>query len=165
MKPPIPGIDRPEVVLANDLLVGKAFVGPRVAVLGGGMVGAEAAEYLADRRREVTIIEMLDSIATDMPATPRAYLLQRLQQLGVRIITGAKVEAITDDGVLVNRNGQRTMVEGFSNYALAMGSKSNDDLVSELSGVLQDLHVAGDARQVARIVDATAQAAEAALQL
>jgi NADPH-dependent 2,4-dienoyl-CoA reductase/sulfur reductase-like enzyme len=165
VKPPIPGIDRPQVVLANDILVGKAFVGPRVAVLGGGMVGAETAEYLADRRREVTIIEMLDSIAADMPATPRAYLLHRLQQLGVQVITGAKVEAITDDGVLVNRDGQHSIVEGFSNYALAMGSMPNDDLLSELTGVVQDLYVAGDVRQVARIVDATSQAAEAALLL
>jgi pyruvate/2-oxoglutarate dehydrogenase complex dihydrolipoamide dehydrogenase (E3) component len=163
VEPQFPGADRPEVVQAKDVLVGKSFVGPRVAVIGGGMVGAETAEYLADRRREVTIIEMQDAIATDMPATPRAYLVHRLRQLGVCIMAGAKVEAISEYGVMVSHNGLHTMIEGFSSYVLAMGSRSNDTLFSELSGEIANLHIVGDAKKVARIVDATSQAAEAAL--
>ncbi|MGD8463682.1 MAG: FAD-dependent oxidoreductase [Anaerolineae bacterium] len=162
-RPPIPGIDRPEVVQAKDVLTGKAFVGPKVAVLGGGMVGAETAEYLADRRRDVTLIEMLDSIAGDMPRIPRPYLLHRLGQLGVHMITGAQAEAITDEGVLVNLGGQRQMLEGFSSIVLATGSKPTDELAAELKDVVQEIYIVGDARQVARISDATAQAAEAAL--
>jgi 2,4-dienoyl-CoA reductase-like NADH-dependent reductase (Old Yellow Enzyme family)/thioredoxin reductase len=163
--PPIPGVERPEVVQAKDVLMGKAFVGPRVAVLGGGMVGSETAEYLADRRREVTVIEMLDTIASDMPGKARFFLMQRLEQLGVKMITGAKVEAITDYGVLVNMDGQRQMVDGFQSIVLAMGSTPNDELVEELKGVVKELYVVGDAKQVARLVDATAQAADVALKI
>jgi len=162
---PIPGIDRPEVVQAKDVLTGKAFVGPKVAVLGGGMVGAETAEYLADHRRDVTIIEMLDAVAGDMPKTPRAYLMQRFEQFGVKIITGARVEAISDYGVLVNIDGQQHMVDGFSNIVLATGSKPVNDLAKALKDVVKELYVVGDAREVARIADATAQAAEAALKV
>ena len=162
---PIPGINRPEVVQAKDVLTGKAFVGPKVAVLGGGMVGSETAEYLADHHRDVTLIEMLDVIAGDMPRVPRAYLMHRLEQYGVQVITGARVEAITDQGVLVNIDGQRQMVEGFSNIVLATGSKSTDGLVEELEGIVSELHVVGDAREVGRISDATAQAAKAALEV
>jgi 2,4-dienoyl-CoA reductase-like NADH-dependent reductase (Old Yellow Enzyme family)/thioredoxin reductase len=164
-RPPIPGIERPEVVQAKDVLLRKAFVGPKVAVLGGGMVGAETAEYLADRRREVTIIEMLEEIAGDMPSTMRDYLMHRLGQYGVKIITGAKVEAITDHGVLLDIGGRQQMADGFSSIVLALGSKPTDDLAKELKGVVEELYVVGDARQVARVVDATAQAAEAALQV
>jgi len=164
-RPSIPGIKRPGVVQAKDVLVGRAFVGPKVAVLGGGMVGAETAEYLADRRRDVTIIEVLDTIATDMPATPRAYLMQRLRQLGVKTITGAKVEAITEHGVLVNIDGQPQMVNGFSSIVLALGSKPADQLIEELKGEVKELYVIGDAKRVGRIVDATAQAADVALQI
>jgi len=104
---PIPGIDRPEVVQAKDVLTGRAFVGTKVAVLGGGMVGSETAEYLADHHRDVTVVEMLDAIAADMPRVPRAYLLHRLAQYGVEIVTGAKAEAITELGILVTIDGQR----------------------------------------------------------
>jgi NADPH-dependent 2,4-dienoyl-CoA reductase/sulfur reductase-like enzyme len=164
-RPPIPGADRPEVVQAKDVLTGKAFVGPKVAVLGAGMVGSETAEYLGDHRREVTLIEMLDTIAADMPRIPRPYMLHRLGQFGVECITGAKAEAITDDGVLVNRDGAMELLEGFSNIVLATGSKSTDGLVEQLDGVVAELYVVGDARQVARISDATSQAAEAALKV
>lgn len=162
-RPPIPGSDRPEVVQAKDVLTGKAFVGPKVAVLGGGMVGSETAEYLADHHRDVTIIEMLDRIANDMPRIPRPYIMHRLEQLGVRMVTGAQAEAITDEGILVKIGNQRQMLEGFSSIVLATGSKPTDSLAEELDGLVQEIYVVGDARQVARISDATSQAAEAAL--
>jgi 2,4-dienoyl-CoA reductase-like NADH-dependent reductase (Old Yellow Enzyme family)/thioredoxin reductase len=160
---PIPGIDRPEVVQAKDVLTRRAFVGPKVVVLGGGMVGAETAEYLADYERDVTIIEMLDDIAADMPSNPRGYLLHRLGQLGARIVTGARAEAILDEGVLVEIDGKKQVIGPFTNIVLATGSNPTNELVEELKGVVDELYVVGDARQVARISDATSQAAEAAL--
>jgi NADH dehydrogenase FAD-containing subunit len=111
----------------------------------------------------VTIIEMLDQVAADMPAVPRSYLMRRLEQLGAKFVTGAKVEAITDIGVLVDRDGQKLMLEGFSTIVLALGSKSNNDLATVLSDLVDAVYVVGDAKQVARIVDATAQAAEVAM--
>jgi pyruvate/2-oxoglutarate dehydrogenase complex dihydrolipoamide dehydrogenase (E3) component len=162
---PIPGIHRPEVVQAKDVLTGKAFVGPKVAVLGGGMVGSETAEYLADHRREVTIIEQLDTIAGDMPRIPRPYIMHRLEQYGVEFVTGAKAEAITDAGVLVNIGGSYRVLGGFSSIVLATGSKPTDELVEELKDEVSEVYVVGDARQVARISDATSQAAEAALKV
>lgn len=165
LRPLLPGFDRPEVVQAKDVLTGKAFVGSKVAVLGGGMVGAETAEYLADRHRDVTLIEMLDRIAGDMPRVPRTYLMHRLAQLGVQCITGARAEAITDHGVVVNVNGRSQLLEGFTNIVLAMGSQPANELAEELNGEVPELYIIGDARQVARIADATAQAAEVALKI
>jgi 2,4-dienoyl-CoA reductase-like NADH-dependent reductase (Old Yellow Enzyme family)/thioredoxin reductase len=164
-RPPIPGVDRPEVVQAKDVLTGRAFVGTRVAVLGGGMVGSETAEYLADHHRDVTVVEMLDAIAADMPRVPRAYLLHRLAQYGVEIVTGAKAEAITDHGIVVSVDGQQRLLPGFTNVVLATGSAPTNHLVEALKGEVDELYVVGDARQVARIADATAQAAEAALRV
>jgi len=163
--PPIPGIDRPEVVQAKDVLTRKAFVGPRVAVLGGGTVGCETAEYLADDHREVTIVEMLDDVAKDMPKVPRAYIMRRLEQFDVKILTETKALSINDFGLLVEANGAKRVLESFSNVVLATGSTPNDSLASELAGVVPELHVIGDAKEVSRICDATAAAAEAALSL
>lgn len=129
------------------------------------MVGAETAEYLADHHREVTIIEMLDRVADDMPRIPRPYLVHRLNQLGVEIITGAKVEAITDYGVLINKAGMVDMVDGFSSIVLALGSRPVDELADELKDLVEELFIVGDARQVARIAEATSQSAEAALAI
>jgi 2,4-dienoyl-CoA reductase (NADPH2) len=45
--PPIPGIDSPKVVLANDLSDEEISVGKKVVILGGGLVGCESAVHLA----------------------------------------------------------------------------------------------------------------------
>ncbi len=47
--PDIPGIDRPNVVTAQDVLSGKAKVGQNVVIIGGGMVGCETGHYLAEQ--------------------------------------------------------------------------------------------------------------------
>jgi 2,4-dienoyl-CoA reductase-like NADH-dependent reductase (Old Yellow Enzyme family)/thioredoxin reductase len=137
--PHIPGIDRPEVVTARDVLTGRAFVGPRVAVLGGGQVAAETAEYLADRHREVTIVEMLDTIAGDMPHKARFWLMKRLEQLGVKMMSRTRVEAITEHGLLVGVKRRKIMLEGFTNYVLAMGSQPDDELAQQLEGLVPEL--------------------------
>jgi pyruvate/2-oxoglutarate dehydrogenase complex dihydrolipoamide dehydrogenase (E3) component len=153
------------VVNAWDVLTGRAFVGPRVAVLGGGQVAVETAEYLADRHRDVAVIEMLDTIAGDMPGKSRFWLMKRLNQFGVRMIPGARVEAVTEHGVLVSVGGRKEMLEGFTNVVLAMGSQPNDELARQLEGVVSKLYRVGDARQVANLAEATGQAAEVALAI
>jgi NADH dehydrogenase FAD-containing subunit len=111
------------------------------------------------------VIEMLDTIAGDMPRVPRTYLLHRLEQLGVKILVGARVEAISDLGILVNVGSRQRLIEGFTSIVLATGSRPVNGLAEELKSVVKQLYVVGDAREVARIADATAQAAEAALSL
>jgi 2,4-dienoyl-CoA reductase-like NADH-dependent reductase (Old Yellow Enzyme family)/thioredoxin reductase len=164
-RPPVDGLDRPEVVQAWDVLTGKAFVGPKVAVVGGGTVGCETAEYLADRHREVTVIEMLDTLAADMPKVPHAYLMHRLDQLGVELLTETQVVALNDLGILVEHDGAKRLLEGFSNVVIAAGSTPNDDLAEKLRPLVPELYIIGDAREVSRIYDATAAAAEAAMAL
>ena len=62
-------------------------------------------------------------------------------------------------------NGRSRLLEGFTNVVLAMGSKPATELAEELRGEVKELYLVGDARQVARIADATAQAAEVALKI
>ena len=63
---PIPGLADCGYVTAQDLLLGKTAAGRRALVVGGGMVGCEAAEYLAERGHQVAIVEMKDVIAADV---------------------------------------------------------------------------------------------------
>ena len=61
--PRIPGIDSVNVADAWKVLAGEQQVYGTVAVIGGGMVGCETAEYLAARGCKVSVIEMMDKIA------------------------------------------------------------------------------------------------------
>ena len=55
---PIPGINDTGVIHAGDLLDGKASVGKKVLVVGGGMVGCEVADFLGELGHEVSVIEL-----------------------------------------------------------------------------------------------------------
>ncbi|MDR1573953.1 MAG: FAD-dependent oxidoreductase, partial [Clostridiales Family XIII bacterium] len=66
--PPIPGIDNPKVVVANDLSEDGISIGQNVVILGGGLVGCEASVHLAQEGKKVTVVEMLPGVAADANA-------------------------------------------------------------------------------------------------
>lgn len=97
--PPIQGADQDFVVAAHDVLLGKTEPGNRVVVIGGGLVGAEAADMLGQQCEQVTIIEMLPQIMKDGEAAPTKYMKERFFQNGVQIHTSTKLLEIGDHTV------------------------------------------------------------------
>ncbi len=93
--PPIQGINNSNVCDAWEILSGKQQVYGKVAVIGGGMVGCETAEYLAERGAEVSIIEMLDTIAKGESNTILPTLMENYQKYHVKQYTGHTVKEIT----------------------------------------------------------------------
>ena len=161
----IPGIDKERVVTAPDVLGQKVFVGKTVAVLGGGEVGCETADFIAESGSEVTVIEMLEDIALDSNPFIRPFLLDRLTQSGVKKITGARVKEITDDGVVVVKNGQEETISGVDSIVLAMGAKSVNEIADLIRGKVAEVHVIGDAKEPRRAVEAIAEGAEIARKI
>lgn len=93
--PPIPGRELANVVDSWSVLAGTAEVYGKVAVIGGGMVGCETAELLADEGCEVSVVEMLDSIAADEGPTIKPTLFEHFEARGVKQFTQHKVLEIT----------------------------------------------------------------------
>ena len=95
--PPIPGKNGPNVADAWAVLAGEQQVYGRVAVIGGGMVGCETAEYLAGHGCKVSIVEMMDKIAAGESTTILPTLMENYKTLGVEQYPGHTVKAITMD--------------------------------------------------------------------
>lgn len=144
--PNIPGADRPNVVTAHDVLSGKVNTGNSVVVVGGGCVGAETANQLANYLKGVTIIEMLDAIAGDEIVVPRWDLLEDLDRNKVRICTKTTVDEITDAGVKVS--GAVNEVIPCDTVVLAVGAKPVLGLADALKKEGYDVRVIGDAAKV-----------------
>jgi len=141
------------VIFPGDVLCEKADVGDTVVIMGGGLVGAETAEFLACRNRHVSIIEMLDKICADMPMFARDDLLRRLRSMGVNMLTQTKVDRIDRDTVVLNRNGERQRLRA-DTVVVATGSKANRELAEKLKGVITEVHVIGDCQEPRRIFEA-----------
>jgi len=147
------GVKGGNIVTANDALAGVAAVGKRVVVVGGGMVGAETAEFLAERGKKVTVLEMLGRIGVDMVPMAIMLLYRRLKELGVVMLTNAKVEETREDSVVYEKDGKKQTVEADS-VVLAMGSTPNLGLMKALEGKVAKLYAIGDAKEPSNVLNA-----------
>ncbi|WP_337552418.1 oxidoreductase, partial [Anaerotignum faecicola] len=86
---PIPGINDTGVIHAGDLLDGKASVGKKVLVVGGGMVGCEVADFLGELGHEVSVIELRDQLGPDVIPEHRKFLMKDFEAYKVQGVTGA----------------------------------------------------------------------------
>lgn len=149
------------------MLEGKAPVGRKVLVVGGGMVGCEAAEFLAERGHEVGIIEMKDVIASDVTPENRRYMFENFRNHQVLLMPSAKVEQFYVDGVDYTRSdGTAGSLRGYDNVVLAMGSRSNAALKETAEALAAQVFVIGEAaRAPGNAVLATGDALDAALAI
>ena len=154
-KPDIPGADKPFVLSARAVLDGKETAA-KVAIVGGGLVGCETAEFLQKQGKQVTIIEMLDEIAGKMVYAQKTILEARLKAAGVTIITGAKCKEITDTGVtVVTKSGEKLHIEAGS-VVIAVGDRPCKFHEHELRGAVHELYTAGDCVKPEGIAEAVA---------
>lgn len=96
---PVSGADGANVVSSWDVLAGKSEVAGRVAVIGGGLVGCECAEYLAEHGCKVSVVEMLDKIAAGESATVLPTLMEGYERLGVEQHPSTKLVSIDATGI------------------------------------------------------------------
>jgi len=152
--PEIPGVHKEKVVTAIDVLLGRKKAGESVVVLGGGSIGCETALYLAQQGKRLTIVEVLDSVASNMFTVNRMHLLKLLADTDVRILTGTKVLEIADEGVtIVGKDGKRNTLEA-DTVVLAVGFKSNYSLLEALKEKVPEVYAIGDCVEPRKVLNA-----------
>lgn len=181
--PSIEGVDQPQVHQAWDVLEGKVNVGKRVVIIGGGAVGVETAIDLAQRgtldgedlkfllvnqveppehlrelcikgTKEVTLIEMLDSIGKDIGKSTHWTMMRDMKIFGVKHFTRTKALKISEEGVYVDMKGEKKLLPADS-VVLAAGSESVNSLAKDLEEANIPYKVIGDANKVALAINAT----------
>ena len=165
---PIPGLADCGYINAEDMLTGKRNVGKKVLIVGGGMVGAEAAEHLVERGHQCDIVEMKPVVGEDIMPEPRKYIMASLEHHKVGQITNAKVSEFFTDGVRYTStvDGTEGELRGYDNIVLAMGYRSNNPLEEPLKALVPQVFVIGEARQApGNSMIATGDALNAALAI
>ena len=143
--PRIPGIDSVNVADAWRVLAGEQQVYGTVAVIGGGMVGCETAEYLAARGCKVSVIEMMDKIAAGESTTILPTLLENYKTYGVEQYPSHKVKEFRMDAVVCeNKDGAEVTIP-CDYIVLAMGARSNEFDAAALEAASIPVYSIGDA--------------------
>ena len=143
--PRIPGIDSVNVADAWKVLAGEQQVYGTVAVIGGGMVGCETAEYLAARGCKVSVIEMMDKIAAGESTTILPTLMENYKTYGVEQYPSHKVKEFRMDAVVCeNKDGAEVTIP-CDYIVLAMGARSNEFDAASLEAASIPVYSIGDA--------------------
>lgn len=162
--PPIPGIENARQAL--DIYPNFDWVGERVIMIGGGLVGCEAGLHLAKNGRKVTIVEMQDSVAPEAYPMHRVALLDEMAKL-VTTLTSAKCTQIGAHSVeIVDANGTATTLEA-DTVLFALGMKARRAETEALKAACPGLEVyeIGDCVTTGKVYDANRQGYETALKL
>ena len=134
LAPPIPGLGLPNVRAFRDIADAEAMIaaaqrGRRAVVIGGGLLGLEAAWGLKRRGMAVTLVHVMPTLMERQLDVAAGELLRRdLEARGIAILTNSQTEEIVGDkraAALLLADGRRIPADF---VVLAVGIRPNIDL-------------------------------------
>lgn len=163
LRPPIKGMDLPHVIMAIDAELHPEKLGRKVAIMGGGLVGGEAAVSFHHEGKECAIIEMKSKIAEEVNSFYRGGLMPEIEKSATCYVN-TKVKEIIPTGVLCEKDGEEFIVEADS-VVCALGFRAPYDKVDALCDKVDEYYIIGDCKNVGQIYHATNEAYYAAMRL
>jgi 2-enoate reductase len=114
LKLPLPGVEN--AVQAADLFMNPALLGSakKVVIIGGGVVGCEAAYWLKyEKGCDVTVVEMDKYIMNHTCTANRGHLIYYLKKGGLKLLNCTRLVKVTKAGADVMRNVSKTVPDPF----------------------------------------------------
>lgn len=189
--PDIPGVELPNVVLAQDAIEGTVKIGEKVVVIGGGGVGIETALYLSKKwssspdvvffliehkaldkesalsllrkGHQVTLVARSDRIGKGLGSATKWVLKKELDLANVQIISGSRVKEIKKNGVIVEKNGIEQLVEA-DTVVLATGFHEDTSAYETLSNLSLQIPIATVAT-TGHLIEGIGKAFEVAMKI
>jgi 2,4-dienoyl-CoA reductase-like NADH-dependent reductase (Old Yellow Enzyme family)/thioredoxin reductase len=159
--PNILGTEGPNVVQAVDLFLEKVKVGQRVVIIGGRMVGMEAACYLAEKGKQVSLVTLrrLGENGKQLEENIYRSLRNKVIQLGIQIFPNTPAIEIRPDGVFANDGGNLLWLPA-ETVVLAVGYQPDQELYEKLKEVVPEVYTAGDCNAPRDGLEATREGME-----
>lgn len=131
-------------------------LGKRVAIVGGGLVGLELAEFLVDRGRQVTVLEEGPSLGRELSIVRRWRVLDGLRQHGAELLTQATINEIGRKAISYTTQEGEARNLAVDSVVLAIGARPDDRLAKELETVKVPVISIGDGAAIGYIEGALA---------
>ena len=151
--PQIPGINSAKDVGLKALEGRQPAVGQKVAILGGGLVGSEVAIYLDMIGKDVTVVEMKDTWASDAYWMHKVAMDKYIRDSRIDIKVNTTAKEITDTGIVCNTPDGEILIEA-DTVLLAAGMKADRASADEFLNTAPRVFEIGDAIKAGRVVEA-----------
>ncbi|WP_280437037.1 FAD-dependent oxidoreductase [Nocardia carnea] len=122
-------------------------MGKNIVVIGGSLVGLELSEFLAERGRNVTLLEESRQLGLPMALPRRWTAVRHAGEAGVEIHRQATVQRITGTHVEFTV-GDETATARADMVVVASEVSAGAQLAEALDGVVPEVHIVGDAAKV-----------------
>ncbi len=159
-KPPIPGLDKPHVMVATESMIHPETVGHNVVVIGGGEVGVEAGMNLAQKGHKVTVLEMTHMLAPESTAIHYYSMFKDAWEKlpGFHSVVKATVTAVEDDRVTyLDAEGVEHAIPCDS-VVISLGMRAKTDEALAFSSTADRFAIIGDCKKPATVQQAMRQA-------
>ena len=136
----------------------KDLEGKKVVVVGGGAVGLDVVEFLADRNADISIVEMMDQIGRDLDPVSKNDTKTMMKKHNVHQLTKTALLEVKDSSFLVRGDGEPYELPfeyGFVCLGMRAQGQLYQNLTEEFSSEDVEIMNIGDSQRARRIIDGT----------
>ncbi len=153
--PAIPTEDGADVSLVIDCFGNESKYGENVVLIGGGLSACDAGLYLTENGHNVTIVEMLDIVASKAPLSEYQNMIYELDNHEVTCLTKHTCNSIAKDGVHVtDAEGNEKFIPA-DNVIIAVGNKPKTALAESFRFSAEYYRKAGDCYRAEDLINCT----------
>ena len=153
-----------DLCTVTEVLEGK-LVGDRVLVLGGNQAGLVLTDFLAEKGKEVVVLNRKRHFADEMSSNDRFYLRERLKRDNVKLVKQVSIKEFFEDGVTFVTAGETVVLEGYDSIVVAEAMTPLRDAKNFLKGRKIETHMIGDAKSPRHLMFSMSEAEELGREL
>lgn len=167
----VPGIDLPHVVQGWDVMLGKAQVGNRVAIISMEDYYETpcVAEYLTEKGKQVEVFHKSVHLATDVARYSIGMVLRRMEDCGVKVHPNLILNEVKAKSfeLISSWGDHKYTYEDFDSIVLVCGSVPVNNLYHELKadGAIGEVYVVGSAWLPRKLAEASGHGATVGLAI
>ncbi|WKY45223.1 FAD-dependent oxidoreductase [Eubacteriaceae bacterium ES2] len=157
VKPSIPGIDKKNVMCAQDAYKAIDQIGEQAVIIGAGLVGVELGLHLIASGKKVKIIELTDHVNDGGNFLHMLGLKYEIIKRELDIQFNTSVKEIKENGLVCESDGKETFIEA-DTIIYAVGQKSRRDEAAALNFCGSEFYLVGDVIAPRDITSANSEA-------
>ncbi|GFZ31964.1 2,4-dienoyl-CoA reductase [Clostridium zeae] len=140
----------------------------KVVVIGGGAVGLDVVEYFAEKKAEVSIVEMMPMLGRDLDVITKLSMMDIIEKSKVNVHTGTALIEVASDHFKVKKDDKEQNLD-FDYGFVCLGMRSENPILNDLQKHFEEKDVEviniGDSSRTRKIIDGMTEGRDIILTL